>query len=183
MKLLRPLLALAFAAALSACQTISGGPPAGAQSVLEQQGFKQESPDVFNKDLTPGDIRTTAFYVCELPSCGGLALVMYGTDPDAQAMLKEINDLEGKTKKQGLRTTNRLLRTAGIKDMNLVNYAVFSAPDGGRGLTADAVGKLGGETIFLKLTVIYRNNIGRMVAAASNRRGVTARFGGRGMLE
>jgi hypothetical protein len=173
---------LAFTAVLAACQT-TGGPPSAAAALLEQQGFKQTPADEFNKDLTADDIRTTSFYLCDLPGCGGLALVLYGNDPEAATMLKEIDQLEAKGSRQGLRSTNRLLRSAGAKELRLVNYVVFSTPDGGRGLTLDLVGNVVRDRVFLKLTVIYRNNVGRLVVAASASRAVAERFGGRAMLE
>jgi hypothetical protein len=182
MRFIRLALAFAFAATLAACQT-TGGPSAGTAALLEQQGFKQQPADEFNKDLTADDIRTTAFYLCDLPGCGGLALVLFGNDLEAVTMLKEIDQLERQGRRQGLRSSNRLLRSAGVKELSLVNYAVFAAPDGGRGLMLDLVGKVGNDKLFLKLTVIYRNSVGRLVVAASSRRAVAERFGGRAMLE
>jgi hypothetical protein len=172
-----------LAAALAACQTAGGGVSPGAVAQLESQGFKSQPFDEFNKDLKPDDIRTTALYLCELPGCGGLALVLFGIDTEAVTMLKEIDTLERQGRNQGVRITNRVLRSAGVKDFRLANYSVFAASDGGRGLTLDLVGKIERETQFIKLTVIYRNNVGRVVAAVSSRRAVAERFGGRAMLE
>jgi hypothetical protein len=182
MTAIRVALVLIVVSVLSACQT-TGGPSASTAALLAQQGFKPQSANEFNKDLTADDIRTTAFYLCDLPTCGGLALVLYGTDSEAVTMLKEIDQLEAKGRRQGLRSTNRLLRSAGMKDLKLVNYVVFPALDGGRGLTLDLVGNVDRDRLFLKLTVIYRNNVGRLVVAASASRAVAERFGGRAMLE
>jgi hypothetical protein len=183
MRFVRLALALVGAVALAACQTAGGGQSPGAAALLEQQGFKQQPADEFNKDLKADDIRTTAFYLCDLPGCGGLALVLFGVDTEAATMLKEIDKLEGQGRSEGVRSSNRLLRSAGIKDLRLVNYAVLAAPEGARGLSFDLVGKVEREALFIKLTVIYRNNIGRMVVAASGSRAVAQRFGSRAMLE
>ncbi len=182
MNVIRLVFAIVFTAALAACQT-TGGPTSGAVALLEQQGFKSQSADEFNKDLKSDDIRTTALYLCELPGCGGLALVLFGVDTEAATMLNEIDKLERQGRSQGVRITNRVLRSAGVKDFRLNNYSVFAASDSGRGLTLDLVGKIERATQYIKLTVIYRNNIGRMVVAVSSRRAVAERFGSRGMLE
>jgi hypothetical protein len=167
----------------AACQTVGGGPSPKVQGLLLTEGFSAESTEAFNARLKSDDIRTTALYKCDRPSCGGLALVSFGDEPVEFSAREDLERLVRQKRSEGLREANKIFRSAGLKDISVVNYGAFNAADGAPGYVMDLRGKFVGETVFMRITVVYRNKVGRMVLAISSSRSVTNRFAGREMLE
>jgi hypothetical protein len=176
------LLTLLFAAITAGCQT-TGGPAPEKAAVLLQAGFKAEDAGAFNRNLDADDIRTTALYICAEPRCGGLALVAYGIDPEGAATVKELNDLIRLPRAQALRTGNRILRSAGVSGLGLLDYQATRRPDGAQVYRLDFVGRFGSERLKIRMTGVYRGTSNRLVVAISSNPAVVKRFGGVDMLE
>ncbi len=182
MKMLRIALAILFAALAAGCQTV-GGPAPDKTTLLQQAGFKPESTADFNKDLAPDDIRTTALFICEDARCGGLALVAFGVEPESPSTRNKLVQLARQPRAQALRAATRLLQSAAISGLKATDIAVLRTPDGAPAYQLDLRGRIAGERMAIRITVVYRGAAGRLVAAISPSTAITRRFGGLDMLE
>jgi hypothetical protein len=170
-----------LALTLSACQTASGPAP-DAAALLAQLGFTAGSADDFNKDLQPDDLRTTAVYMCDTGHCGGVSLVLFATDPEGSRTQKDMELIASRGRSEGVRTANRILRSAGLTDLRVVNIAAPSTADGSKIYSLELRGSIQKERIYGRVTFLYRNGLGRLVIAMSPNRVIAARFGGLEML-
>jgi hypothetical protein len=170
-----------LALALSACQT-AGGPTPGAAALLAQQGFKPESIEEFNKDLQPDDIRTDAVYTCDTAACGGLALVLFGSDPEGSITQKDLASISFRSRTEGVRAANRILRSAGVKDFRVVSFAAPPSADGAKIYTLGLLGSILRDRVYGRMTILYRNGSGRLVIIFAANRALVDQFGAPEML-
>ncbi|MGL4242758.1 MAG: hypothetical protein ACRCTI_16725 [Beijerinckiaceae bacterium] len=182
LKPIRLAAAAVLAAAVAACQTTGSSPPAASLALIEREGFTAQDAAVMNRNLADDDIRTTALYLCAVPRCGGLGLVAFGVEPPGLASTDEVRQLGRMSRQQAVRTAGKILRSAGLDALSVTNVAVANTPDGTQIITIDLRGRISGDLVHLRMTAAYRDGPGRMVAAASGRREVAARLGGRAML-
>jgi hypothetical protein len=181
MTILRTFICLAAAVVLAACQTVGSGPPSAAIAQIEREGFTASDAAILNRSLEPDDIRTTALYVCSEARCGGFGLVAFGIDPATGEGTDEIRSLGRMSPAQARKAANRIMRSAGLRDLRVVNVATGMAA-GLQIITIDLTGAIGGKTLYLRMSGAYGAGPGQVVAAASSRRDVAARLGGRSML-
>jgi hypothetical protein len=172
---------LAAAALLAACQTTGTGPAPGAIAQIEREGFTPSDATILNQKLEPDDIRTTALYICGEARCGGFGLVAFGVDPATGEGTDEIRALGRMSREQARRAASRIMRSAGLRDLKVVNVATSTAA-GLQIITIDLRGAIGGQAIHLRMSGAYGEGPGQVVAAASGRRDVVTRLGSRAML-
>jgi hypothetical protein len=184
MKMFRVAAAIALAAFLSACQTVGGGPSLTAAQRLAAASFTSQSIESFNRDLQPGDIRTTALYACENEArCAGLALIAYGLDPDA-ASRQEFEEAARQPRPLQLRTLRTAFRGSGIRDLSFTNLSTLRRTNGEVAYRIDASARIAGERFGMRLIVIYGTGPGRVYAVIAQRGSdALQRLGGIDMLE
>jgi hypothetical protein len=180
-RIIRLACAAVVAALLAACQTVGQGPAPSAVAAIEREGFTASSTDRLNRNLGPDDIRTTALYVCSEPRCGGLSLVAFGIDPAGGEGADEVRALGRLSRGQALRSANRIMRSAGLSKLTVVNVTAVAA-GGLQIITIDLRGTFAIGPVHLRMTGAYGEGPARVVAAIGNRRDVSMRLGGRSML-
>jgi hypothetical protein len=181
MTIIRILACLAAAAMLAACQTVGGGPDPRAVALVQSEGFAASDTAILNRNLEPDDIRTTALYICSEARCGGFGLVAFGVDPATGEGTDEIRALGRMSPTQARKVANRIMRSAGLRDLRVVTVSTGTA-GGLQVITIDLRGGAGGKVLHLRISGAYGAGPGQVVAAASERRDVAARLGGRNML-
>jgi hypothetical protein len=170
-----------LAAFLAACQTVSSGPDPRTLALITGAGFTPADIAILNRNLGPDDIRTTALYICGEPRCGDFSLVAYGIDPAIGEGSDEVKALGRMSRAQALRAADRIMRSAGLTDLKVVNVETTSAA-GLQIITIDLRGVLPIGPVHLRMSGAYGEGPARVVAAAGPRRDLTMRLGGRSML-